>query len=184
MSAHRKPPAAARHPDVPAQVQAAVAGLRSHDGSVRTSAREALARIGTQAVPAVLPLLKDPSPELRWEAAKALVALADVTAAAALVAALEDRTFGVRWLAAEGLIATGEGALATLLAALIERSHSVWLRSGAHHVLHDLARGDLKALLEPIVIALDQGEPQVGLLAPATNALNRLRIIGAGTGGG
>ena len=77
---------------------------------------------------------------MRWEAAKSLSDIADPAAAPALVQALEDPETGVRWLAAEGLIRMRSACLQPLLHALTERADSVWLRDGAHHVLHDLAK--------------------------------------------
>lgn len=155
--------------------KALVAGLRSRDGSVRKEARETLTSMGKRVVRQLIPLLKDPDDNVRWEAAKALVSIADAGAAPDLVAALEDRTFGVRWLAAEGLIAINREALVPLLETLVERSNSVWLRGGAHHVLHELAKGDLEDLLTPIVAALDGVAPEIGLLRPASKALRELR---------
>lgn len=53
-----------------------------------------------------------------------------------LVQALEDEEFGVRWAAAVALIQMGKIALPALLRALTQRPDSVWLREGAHHILH------------------------------------------------
>ncbi len=152
-----------------------IADLRSRDGSVRKKARETLTSMGKRVVRQLIPLLKDPDDNVRWEATKALASIADARVAPELVTALEDRTFGVRWLAAEGLIAMDREALVPLLEALIERSNSVWLRGGAHHVLHDLANGDLEDLLTPIVAALDGVSPEIGLRRPTSKALRELR---------
>jgi HEAT repeat protein len=162
------------HP-VQVALEASIEELRSKDGFVRKAAREALTSVGQRAVTPLLLLLKDPVDNVRWEAAKALVTIADVRAVPGFVVALEDRMFGVRWLAAEGLIAIGVDALAPLLKALMERSDSVWLRGGAHHVFHDLARGNLENLLAPVTAALDGMDPQVGVIEPASNALHELR---------
>lgn len=161
----------------PAQValESSLEALRSKDGFVRKRAREALSSNGRRAVPPLVLMLKDPVDDSRWEAAKALATIADARAVPGFVVALEDRMFGVRWLAAEGLIAIGRDALVPLLEALMERSGSVWLRGGAHHVLHDLSRGDLERLLAPILAALDGMAPQVAVIEPVSNALDALR---------
>ena len=57
---------------------------------MRHKARETLMSIGKQAVGHLIPLLKDPEDDVRWEAAKALADIVDVRAASGLVATLED----------------------------------------------------------------------------------------------
>jgi HEAT repeat protein len=116
---------------------------------------------------------------VRWEAAKALADIVDVRAASELVAALEDSNFGVRWLAAEGLIAIGRDALPSLMKALTKRSDSAWLREGAHHVLHDLSKGDLdlKDLVAPVIAGLERVEPEVEVLEPANAALDKIKSL-------
>jgi HEAT repeat protein len=175
MTTPKKEKAAQGSREVLSKIESSIAGLRSRDGMVRQKARRRLTIIGKRAVPHLIALLKDPKDDVRWEAAKALASIADTRATPGLVAALEDRTFGVRWLAAEGLIAMGRDALVPLLETLIERSNSVWLRGGAHHVLHDLARADLQELLTPVVAALDGVDPEIGIRRPATKALRELR---------
>ena len=64
-----------------------------------------------------------------------------------------------------------------MLEALIKRSDSVWLREGAHHVLHDLSKGDLelKDLVAPVIAGLEGIEPEVEVLEPANTALDKLK---------
>jgi HEAT repeat protein len=163
--------------DALSKIKSSIANLRSEDGIVRHKARQTLASIGKQAVRQLIPLLKDPNDDVRWEAAKALAEIADPRAASELVATLEDHNFGVRWLAAEGLIALGQDALIPLLETLIKRSDSVWQREGAHHVLHDLSKGDLelKDLVAPVIAGLEGIEPEVAVLEPANTALDKLK---------
>ena len=163
--------------DALSKIKSSIANLRSEDGIVRHKARQTLTSIGKQAVRPLIPLLKDPNDDVRWEAAKALAEIADARAASELVATLEDHNFGVRWLAAEGLIALGDDALIPLLEALRKRSDSVWLREGAHHVLHDLSKGDLdlKDLVAPVIAGLEGVDPEVEVLEPANAALDELR---------
>lgn len=159
----------------PSAIRSLIAGLRSGDGIVRHKARAILARTGAPAVRQLIPLLKDREDDVRWEAAKTLASIADPRAASVLVASLEDPSFGVRWLAAEGLIAIGRDALTPLLAALKQRSDSIWLREGAHHVLHDLASKDLKNALSPVLTALEGVDPVTEINGPVRKALQDLR---------
>ena len=157
------------------KITSAIANLRSGDGLVRKEARETLTLIGKQAVRPLIPLLKDIEDDVRWGAAKALADIADARAASELVSTLEDHNFGVRWLAAEGLINIGRDALGPLLKALIKNPDSVWLREGAHHVLHDLAKTGMKDLLTPVWVALEGVYPEIGVHEPALKALQELR---------
>ncbi len=81
--------------------------------------------------------------------------IGDMEATEVLVSTLEDRMFDVRWLAAEALISIGREALAPLLRTLVKRPDSYWLRTGAHHVLHDIEKWHLDELLWPILVALE-----------------------------
>jgi HEAT repeat protein len=158
----------------PAGVSWLIADLASQSPLVRANARQSLVTMRGPAVAPLIEALADPKLQVRWEAAKALSQIADPAAAPALVQALRDRGFGVRWLAAEGLIALGSKGLVPLLRALIDHSDSVWLRQGAHHVLHDLAKGNLKDLLQPVVAALEDVEPSLEVPVAAETALHAL----------
>jgi HEAT repeat protein len=158
----------------PAIVSWLIADLASQSPLVRANARQSLVAMRGPAVAPLIEALADPKRQVRWEAAKALSQIADPAAAAALVRSLRDRGFGVRWLAAEGLIALGSKGLVPLLRALIDHSDSVWLRQGAHHVLHDLAKGNLKDLLQPVVAALEDVEPSLEVPVAAGTALRAL----------
>jgi hypothetical protein len=159
----------------PEAVGSLTAQLASDDGLVRVNARQSLVAIGAPAVASLIEALRDANSQVRWEAAKALSEIVDPAAAPALVRALQDRGFGVRWLATEGLIALGSRGLTPLLRALVERSDSVRLRQGAHHVLHDLARRrDLTQVLQPVLAALDGIEPSLQVPVAAEAALEAL----------
>ena len=155
------------------RISSLAANLASPDPLVRMKSREALVAIGKArkhmvasrklTVPSLIQLLSHRKPHVRWEAAKALVSIADPIAAFALVDALDDRDGDVRWLAAEGLAALGRDALHPLLAALLERAGSLWMLEGAHHVCHTLVkRKRLGPILRPLLAALSQSEPEVG----------------------
>lgn len=159
------------------QIERLIADLHRSDGAVRREARQALVFIGKLSVDFLIPLLKDPDDDVRWEAAKALAEIADPRAASELVGLLMDHNYGVRWLAAEGLIPIAPNALKPLLEKLAEHPDSSWLRRGALHVLHELAKKapDLNELVEPVINALEGFEPEIGVLEAAYAALDRLR---------
>ncbi len=126
---------------------------------VREETRHTLVAIGKPAVPSLIKALKNKKALIRWEVAKALEQIADPETAPMLVEALEDDDFDVRWLAAEGLVKMNIKGLKPLLEALELRGESVLLREGAHHVFHDLAKGELRKYLVPVLASLEALEP-------------------------
>jgi HEAT repeat protein len=157
------------------EIELLVETLAREDGIERQCARERLVSIGNPAVPALIRCLSDPRHQVRWEAAKALGKIADPIAAPSLVGALEDKDFGVRWLAAVGLTSLGRNGLVPLFSALLERPDSDWLREGAHHVCHELAKRDACHVARPVLDALNTSEPELAVPAAAYAALQRLR---------
>ena len=155
-----------------------IADLTSDDGVTRVKARNALVSYGDEAVKPLTRALADPNQWVRWEAAKALGQIGNSAATHALVKALEDRMFDVRWLAAQGLINIGSEAIMPVLKALIERADSVWMREGAHHVLHDLAQGELREVLQPVLAALEDVDASVEVPFVAKTALSTLKGTG------
>ncbi len=156
-----------------------VRALSSYNDLSRVEARKALVAMGSQAIPFLAEALKDPNSLRRWEAAKALGEIADPNAAPLLVKALEDGEFDVRWLAAKGLIELNIKGLEPLFQALIQHADSALLRQGAHHVLHDLAKGELRIYLAPVLIALEE-DPTVQVppaVAHAREALKKAKIF-------
>jgi HEAT repeat protein len=152
-----------------------ITDLGSRDGMVRQRARGSLVALRKQAIAHLAKLTRDRNEQVRWEAAKALGEIADPKAAAPLTCALEDEEFDVRWLAAEGLITLKSKGLTPLLRALIKRPQSVWLREGAHHVLHDLSRTNLRKQVKALIEALEGVEPEIEVPPAAQNLLNSLR---------
>lgn len=128
--------------DIEQQIEATIKRLDDANGLNRQLARGALVRIGRPAVLALIEALSHPHERVRWEAAEALASLPDPRAAVALVGALEDPSISVRWAAARALVALDRSALPALLGALVLRFDSIWLRKGAHHVLHVLEQRD------------------------------------------
>jgi HEAT repeat protein len=161
-----------REPRIPSLLD----GLASRDPVVREKARESLVVVGKPAVPWLIPLLSHRKVHVRGEAAKTLCDIADPITATALVNALDDSEGDVRWLAAEGLAALGRDGLHPLLAALLERAQSPWFCEGAHHVCHALVKKKrLGTILRPVLAALEQAEPAIGVPPAAYAALSKLR---------
>ncbi len=133
-----------------------MAQLASDQGLARKRARRCLVRLGEAAVPALLEALADERPQIRIEAAEALLYIASPIAAPSLVEALDDREFGVRWLAAEALIALKCDGIVPLLEGITRHAHSMWFRQAAHHVLHDHYCEALRATVQPVLDALNQ----------------------------
>lgn len=155
-------------------LEALIVGLSSHDDGVRMRARHSVVAMGKAALPSLTEALKNNNNLMRWEAAKALGEIGDPKAAPALVKALEDEDFDVRWLAAIGLIGMNIKGLKPLLHALMEQGDSVFLREGAHHVIHDLAKGGLRKYLAPVLAALEGIEPTAEVPKTAFHALEML----------
>src|SRR3990172_6256339 len=128
-----------------------ICNLASNDDSIRKKAFVSLVTLGEKAVPLLIKVLNDPNDTVRWEAAKALGDIGNPEAAPALVRGLEDEEFGIIWAAAEGLIKMNVKGLRVLLQALWARPHESLLCEGAHHVIHDLAKGGLRRHLIPVL---------------------------------
>ena len=151
-----------------------VAQLGSKDGTKRQEARSALVKTGFAATPQLLDVLESDQRQLRWEAAKSLVEIADPATAERLVAALADNDSDVQWVVGEALIALGRDALPPLLAELTHPNRSHRIFEGSHHVLHELAkRHNLGSVLDPVLAAFKQSEPEVAVPVAANTALNR-----------
>ena len=114
-----------------APISPLLADLAGPSPTTREKARNALVAMGHVAVPALIQLLADRKPHVRWEAAKALASIADPISATALAKALDDPDGDVRWVAGEGLIALGREGLQPLLAKLLEPEQPPWVSDGA-----------------------------------------------------
>ncbi|MEW6141695.1 MAG: HEAT repeat domain-containing protein [Chloroflexota bacterium] len=139
-------------------------------------ARGILVKMGGPAIKPLIDALSSKKFWVRWEAAKALGQIGDSEASDALVKALEDREFDIRWLSAEALINIGSEVLIPLLEALINKPDSVWLREGAHHVLHDMDRGSLDNVLVPLMKSLEDANVDSIMPPLAAKALDAVRV--------
>ena len=149
--------------------------LSNDDDAVRKGARQSLVAIGAPAVPPLIEALKQKDDHVRREAVKALPAIGGPGVAPALIKSLEDEEFDIRWLAAEGLVGLGMDGLKPLLRALTEQGDSPLLLEGAHHVIHDMAKGGLKKYLGPVLASLEGVGTAVKAPVAASNALEMMR---------
>jgi HEAT repeat protein len=131
--------------------------LGDDKGLKRQNAREELVKIGRDSIDYLSELLTNQKHIYRWEAVKTLEEIGDPIAIPLLIQALEDDKGDVRWIAAKGLIKLGKASIVPLLKALEEKSDSVFILGGAHHVFFDLREKNelpkefpIKKLLESI----------------------------------
>src|SRR5271169_1159286 len=158
------------------EIEKLIKQLQGKNGMERQRARHGLVKIGKPAVPMLIELLSHPREQSRWEACKALGAIGDVAACKSFVIALRDESLGIRWLAAEGLVAIGKSSLVPLMEALIVHFDSIFLREGAHHVLHDLEIMNLLDVKTKAVLdALRYLQPESPVAWAAHEALVHLR---------
>jgi HEAT repeat protein len=155
--------------------------LKSKDGIARQNARHDLIKIGKPALEALIKAFEIREEPMHWEVAKALSQIGTPRAAQALVGALEDKEFSIRWIAAEGLIHIGSEGLVPLLEALRDKSGSIWLREGSHHVIHDLMSRKLidettRECVSPVLEALNHLEAEIETSSAASKALKTLKL--------
>lgn len=151
-----------------------IADLASQDGITRVRARRSLADIGHAAVGPLVEALDSQRDWVRWEAAKTLAQIGDPSVTQTLINALSNEKFEIRWLAAEGLIHIGDKSVRPLLKKLIERSDSLFIREGAHHILRDLPESKFREILKPVSRALEDVEPSLEVAVAAQAALNAI----------
>jgi HEAT repeat protein len=112
--------------------------LGGDNGLEREKARKALVKIGRESIDFLIELLSHPKHIYRWEAVKTLEEIADPLSIPLFIQALEDDKSDVRWIAAKGLIKLGALSIKPLLKILEQKSDSVFVLEGAHHVFFDL----------------------------------------------
>lgn len=157
------------------EIKSLISDLDSKDSITRIKARAKLVSYGHQSVKPLLKALSSKNQWVRWEAAKALRQIHDPSSVNGLISALRDEMFDVRWLAAESLISIGRKSLIPLLKAIIKYPESVWIMEGAHHVLHDMEKGDLEQILHPVLKALENTNEAIEVPLVAESVLNVLQ---------
>jgi HEAT repeat protein len=163
------------------RIEVLIKQLDDKNGQVREKARLALVDIGHEATKPLTELLTSKSKQKRWEAAKALVSIADPAAIPALINTLEDNVFDIRWLAGEALVAIGPICLPQLLEALQERIKESFLIEGARHVIKYIIRDrpndrELKEMLKPVVSALEGPVPRLETPGAAQTLLIKMKL--------
>ena len=121
-----------------AELQKLIETLGSDDGMERKKAREALVKKGKEVTDFLMELLSHPKHIYRWEAVKTLEEIGDPDSIPFFIQALEDDKSDIRWIAAEGLIKLGMQSVVPLLDTIIDKSDSVFVLEGAHHIFYDL----------------------------------------------
>ncbi|SMO69176.1 HEAT repeat-containing protein [Saccharicrinis carchari] len=114
----------------------------TENGKDREKAREALVKIGKGAIASLLALLEHPKYIYRWEAMMTLKDVEDESLVPVFIEKLTDKEHDIRWIAAEGLIRQGAKSIKPLLYLLIEKSESVFVVAGAHHVFYVLKKNN------------------------------------------
>nr|WP_290668565.1 HEAT repeat domain-containing protein [Ardenticatena sp.] len=120
----------------------ALVALLAEESIVAGEAAEALIRLGTHVVPAMIDALQSANAQVRRLAARVLSQTADERAIPALLDALVDGHSGVRWLAAEALVHIGVAVVEPLLVSLATTPPHAWRTERAYHVLHKLQGGN------------------------------------------
>ena len=161
-------------------VDSLIKNLDSEDGLTRQRSRHELVRIGKPALSALIEAFEIKGDFVHWEVAKALSQIGSPEAAKVLVDAIEEKEFSIRWIASEGLIHIGYDALMPLLEALKKRSDSIWLREGAHHVLHDLISRKLIddetiQITSQVLDALNHVKPEEETHSATIKAIDQLK---------
>jgi HEAT repeat protein len=112
--------------------------LGSDNGMERQKARESLVKIGRDTKDFLMELLSRRKHIYRWEALKTMEEIGDPVFIPSFIQALEDDKSDVRWLASKGLIKLGKVSIEPLLKLLKQKSDSIFVLEGAHHVFRDL----------------------------------------------
>ena len=162
-----------------AEIKKLIALLGSDDGLERQKAREEMVKMGKDVIDYLLELLSHPKHIYRWEAIKTLEEIADPVSVSILIQAMEDDKADVRWIAAKGLIKIGKYSIIPLLKILEEKSDSVFILEGAHHVFFDLKeKNELPQdfPIDKILATIKSPEWASGTKTLAFDLLNKLEM--------
>ncbi len=141
------------------------------------NAREQLNSIGDASVDELVKAFADDRRQVRWEAANCLRSIRSPKAIPALVKEMEDSNSDVGWLASEALLATGNSSLIPVLTSLTSNQHRElgYLYNHAHHIVRMFAcREEYQTILQPLLDAFDESEPQTSVPVQAYEALQQL----------
>jgi len=153
--------------------------LCDDDGLERKKAREKLVAKGKNMIDFLMELLNNPKRIYRWEALKTMEEIGDPISIPLFIRALEDDESDVRWIAAEGLIKIGTQSIKPLLKTLIEKSNSIFVLEGIHHVFHDLKKTEKLPTgfpIDKLLSALKDPEYSERIKPMAYELLNNLEL--------
>jgi HEAT repeat protein len=161
-------------------VVALIAELGTADEQMGSQIVSSLIRTGSAAVPLLIKEAANPSPWIRWQVMRVLVAISDYRSLPVLVQALHDNDHSIAWVAAKGLVHFGRNAVGPVLRLLMMTETSRWLVETASYVLHDAYMHDqkLKPYLEPVVQSMHGVAYQIGTPQAARKALQQLENAG------
>ncbi len=125
------------------EIQQLIKSLCSNNGQERQKARSALVEKGIRSIDFLMELLNSPKHIYRWEAIKTIEEINAPQSIPIFLDALEDEKSDIRWIAAEGLINLGKLSVEPLLKRLLEKSESIFVLEGAHHVFIDLKKNKM-----------------------------------------
>ena len=124
------------------EIQHLLKTLRSKNGMERKKARQKLIAKGKNMIDFLTELLSHPKHIYRWEALKTIKEIGDPISIPLYIQALEDDENDIRWIAAEGLIKLGILSIKPLLETLIDKSDSIFILAGSHHVFYELNKAE------------------------------------------
>lgn len=136
------------------QVVPLVSGLVSELSHERKDARKKLVKMGKEVVPQIHKTLLSKNKLLKWEAARVIKEIGDLSSIPVFIQLLEDPESDIRWIAAEGLINTGRDCIVPLLKEIMANGDSYYIRNGVHHVFRELFDDNEKKLFHQLQHAL------------------------------
>ena len=138
----------------PREISTLLRDLGHEHGHERIQAHEQLVEMGKDILVYLEPLLGSKNRVLRWEAAKIMEEIADMSSMKILLDLLEDNDRDIRWIAAEGLVELGRDIIIPLLERLEEEGRSRYLDEGAHHVFTKMFRGSDREFIKSLMDVL------------------------------
>ena len=155
------------------EIQQLLKTLGSKEGMERKQARAELVAKGKNMIDFLTELLNHPKHIYRWEALKTMQEIGDPISIPMFIQALEDDESDVRWIAAEGLIKLGMQSVRPLLKTLVEKSDSIFILAGVHHVFYDLKKAKKLPANFPIdkLLSALKNSDWIGSIKPMAYAL-------------